>query len=237
MASPVLFDLYGTLVDLRLNEDTPAVWNGVAAAIRDLGGDTTRTPEVRDRFLGMLTEEGARREHGFVMEAVFRRLLESYGASADVAALGSAFRRLSTDELSLRAYVRPLFEALRRKQYAIGIVSNTEAVLTRCDLERCPILLSADTIVLSSDVGVRKPDSRIFGIALNRLHATPSASVFIGNSLAEDIEGARRAGLRAIYLDDAAAGVEPLTADGTSLCVAPTGAAIAMALEAFGYPL
>lgn len=233
----VLFDLYGTLVDLRLNEDTPALWTGVAAAIRDLGGDTARASDVRARFLGMLKEESARRETGFVMEAVFRRLLESSGATADVASLGRVFRRLSTDERSLRAYVRPLFEALRRNQYAFGIVSNTEALLTRFDLERCPILLSADAIVLSSDVGVRKPDPRIFRIALDRLQAAPASSVFIGNSFAEDVEGARRAGLRAVYLDDAATGVEPLAEDGSILRVAPEGGALIAALEALGYSL
>jgi FMN phosphatase YigB (HAD superfamily) len=93
----------------------------------------------------------------------------------------------------------------------LGIVSNTEAVLTRFDLDCYPVLLDADTIVLSSDV--RTPDVQIFEIALERLHAATETAVFVGNSMAEDVEGARRAGLRALYLDDRATGLEPLDTD------------------------
>jgi putative hydrolase of the HAD superfamily len=168
------------------------------------------------------------------MEPTFRRLLASFGAADDVAYLGRAFRRLSLEELAVRSYVAPLFEALRQSSCAFGIVSNTEAVLTRFDLDRWPVLLSADAIVLSSEVGVRKPDPRIFQIALDRLHAAPASTVVVGNSIADDIQGARRAGLRAVYLDEGATGVEPLDGDRSVLRVSPTHAALSQALQALG---
>lgn len=212
----VLFDLYGTLIDIQLNEDLPALWEGLAMAIRRRGGVVASAPDVRTRFHQILHDEAQRREHGFLMEPTFRRLLASCGATDDVAYLGRTFRQLSTQALTVRPYAGPLFEALRRRSAAIAIVSNTEAVLTRFDLDCCPLLLSADTIVLSSDVGVRKPDPQIFEIALDRLHAAPESAVVVGNSLTEDIDGARRAGLHAVYLDDQARGILPM-GDGTSV--------------------
>jgi putative hydrolase of the HAD superfamily len=129
-----------------------------------------------------------------------------------------------------------VFHALRLTRCRIGIVSNTEAVLTRSDLERFPILLSADTVVLSSEAGVRKPDPALFRIALERLHASADSCVVVGNSLAEDVEGARRAGLRAIYVEDGAVGVEPmLERQGVVLRAEPALEALTLALQRFGW--
>jgi putative hydrolase of the HAD superfamily len=147
--------------------------------------------------------------------------------------MGREFRRFSIEELALRPYVRPLFERLHDSCCTVGIVSNTEAVLTRFDLDCYPVLLEADTIVLSSDVGVKKPDVQIFEIALERLHAATEAAVFVGNSMADDVEGARRAGLRALYLDDRATGLEPLETD--VLRVRPSLSTLSDALHRFGW--
>lgn len=136
------------------------------------------------------------------MESVFQRLLISLRAGEHVGRIGRLFRQLSLKELTIRPYVAPLFDALRCSGTKTGIVSNTEAVLTQFDLARFPILLAADTVVLSSDVGVRKPDPQIFRLALERLHAEPASAVFIGNDWTADILGARGVGLRAIHVYD-----------------------------------
>jgi putative hydrolase of the HAD superfamily len=229
----VLFDLYGTLVDVRLNEDAPTLWAGLAAVVRELGGALEHSSDVRDRFRQILDEEARHGREGFLLEPTFRRLLACFGAGENVAHLGREFRRLSAEELTLRSYVAPLYEQLHRSGCTIGIVSNTESVLTQFDLDYHPLLFSSDTIVLSSEVGVRKPDVRIFEIALDRLHAAAEAAVFVGNSMAEDIEGARRAGLRAIHLDDGATGIAPLTRD--VLRVRPSLSTLKDALQRFGW--
>lgn len=146
----VLFDLYGTLVDIQVDEDSPALWAGSSAALKG-SRESVGPVEMRSRFQSMLREESEGGREGFIMEPVFRGLLASLGASEDVGRIGRLFRQLSLKELTLRSYVVPLFEGLRRSGARIGIVSNTEAVLTRFDLDRFPILLMVDTIVLSSD--------------------------------------------------------------------------------------
>jgi len=55
--------------------------------------------------------------------------------------------------------------------------------------------------VYSCDVGYRKPDSRIFNIALKRASLTPAETLFIGDSVTADICGANRAGLMSVLKD------------------------------------
>jgi len=232
----VLFDLYGTLLRIRLNEDSPALWEALAAEIAAAARTSALPAEVRRRYRAILAEEGRSRPDGFLMEAVFRRLLASFDAPTDVDRFGRVFRERSIEELALQPYVAPLLADLRRSPVRIGIVSNTEAVLTRFDLDRFPLLRSVDDIVLSSEVGVRKPDPRIFQIALERLRATAGSTVFVGDSLTDDVDGARRAGLMAIHLDPAAPGVDRLAdAAGLVLRARPTLDAIVAALRVAGW--
>jgi putative hydrolase of the HAD superfamily len=233
-ATCVLFDLYGTLLDVRLCEDSPRLWEGLAAAVRGCGGADPHPAELRRRFQLILKEEGLRRQEGFLMEPTFSRLLASFGARDEVAHVGSIFRQLSIEALTIRPYVAPLFARLRRASCAFGIVSNTESVLTQFDLDCHPLLRSVDAIILSSEVGVRKPQVEIFQIALGRLNAMAAATIFVGNDVAVDIEGARRAGLKAVYLDETAPGVEPLPGDSLAVRVTPTLHALTQALQSLG---
>lgn len=231
----VLFDLYGTLVDIQVDEDSAALWAGLSRALES-SSDSVGPVEVRSRFQSILREECGRGREGFIMEAVFRRLLASLEAGDDVGRIGRLFRQLSLRELTLRPYVAPLFEALHRSGSRTGIVSNTEAVFTRFDLDRLPILLTVDTTVLSSDVGVRKPDPQIFHLALERLRSDPGSAVFIGNDWAADVTGAQRVGLRAIYLDERATDRRNVATSSCGVVQAiPTLEAIVSALRTCGW--
>ena len=59
-----------------------------------------------------------------------------------------------------------------------------------------------DAVILSRDVGFRKPHPAIFWAAMARLDATPAESVFIGDRLAEDVLGAMDVGMKAIWIVD-----------------------------------
>ena len=78
-----LFDLYGTMVDIQVDEDSPRLWNGLAAAFRER--DIAVEPsDLRQRFQALLREEAERGREGFLMDPVFRRLLTSLDAGKDV---------------------------------------------------------------------------------------------------------------------------------------------------------
>jgi putative hydrolase of the HAD superfamily len=86
-----------------------------------------------------------------------------------------------------------------KKRYRLGIVSNfygnLEAVCRSAGL--APLF---SVMVDSHCVGAEKPDPKIFHAALETLHAMPETTVFVGDSLRRDREGARRAGMRFIWI-------------------------------------
>ena len=95
--------------------------------------------------------------------------------------------------------VRTVLRQLATAGIRIGLISNTQRCLTsfqsHFDLEG----LIAGT-VSSFEHGYMKPHHSIFAAALNRVGARPDESVMVGDSVRQDIEGALRAGMRAILL-------------------------------------
>lgn len=95
----------------------------------------------------------------------------------------------------------PLVDAARAAGVPVAIVSNWDArlpeLVTSLGLDR-----RVDVVVASFEVGAEKPSPRIFEVTLERLglRAGPRV-VHVGDSLSEDVAGARAAGLRAVHLD------------------------------------
>jgi HAD superfamily hydrolase (TIGR01549 family) len=106
----------------------------------------------------------------------------------------------------------PVLEELRAAHLRIGLVSNGIRDLTEFVAHH---RLDVDAIVDSRSHGRVKPHPTIFEAALERLGASPAAAVMVGDSLEEDIEGARALGMRAILIDreDRHPEVEPRLTD------------------------
>ena len=92
----------------------------------------------------------------------------------------------------------PVLEELRAAQLRIALVSNGIR-----DLEEFVVhhRLDVDAAIGSRAHGRVKPHPTIFQAALARLGVEPEDTVMVGDSLAEDIEGARALGMRAILID------------------------------------
>ena len=93
---------------------------------------------------------------------------------------------------------RPVLESLSER-YGLGIVSNFYGNLDAvCRGAGLAALFGA--IVDSQSVGAEKPDPAIFRAALEPLCATPETTLLIGDSLPRDREGARRLGMRFLWI-------------------------------------
>jgi len=90
--------------------------------------------------------------------------------------------------------------ALKEAGYRMGLVSNVTLLpaLMREDLSTLGFDAYLDATVFSSEVGVRKPDARIFRAALERLDADPKETVFVGDRRIDDVGGAQAVGMRGI---------------------------------------
>lgn len=84
--------------------------------------------------------------------------------------------------------------------YKLAVLSNTMSDIPRRFLTARGLGELFEVIVCSSDLGVRKPDERAFRYVLDRVELSPREAVFVGDSLEEDIAGARKVGLTAIWV-------------------------------------
>ena len=104
----------------------------------------------------------------------------------------------SAENFELFEDVLPVLEELRAARVKIGLVSNGIRDLTVFVTHH---RLEVDAIVDSRSHGRVKPHPTIFEAALAELGVRPSAAVMVGDSLEEDVEGARGLGMRAILVD------------------------------------
>ncbi|MCD0487539.1 YjjG family noncanonical pyrimidine nucleotidase [Pedobacter sp. MC2016-14] len=88
-----------------------------------------------------------------------------------------------------------------QKKYTLHIISNgfKETTLTKMDV--CGLNCYFKNVIISEDVGVNKPDRRVFEYALEKAAALKSESIMIGDSLEADIRGAQDFGMKAIYFN------------------------------------
>jgi epoxide hydrolase-like predicted phosphatase len=104
----------------------------------------------------------------------------------------------------LVAFIRSL-----RPSYLTGVISNAWPE-TRRWLENEWLIADAfDQIVISAEVGVAKPDPRIFHLALDGLEVTPKESVFIDDFDA-NVKAAREIGIYSIFFRDPEQTIEEL---------------------------
>jgi putative hydrolase of the HAD superfamily len=215
----VLLDWGGTLMDDEWSDEIAL--EGFRAGLSALARDGL---PAADAFIAHLTEHEA----------------ELFPATGDdepdlVAAMATAFRDQGVDlaDDDIRMYLRAtndvwsssyvlassthaLLEALRARGLKLALVSNTISPrwLMEPVLERMGLVERLDAIVLSSEVGKRKPHPAIFERALDELGAAPVEALFVGDRLKADVLGASRVGMKTVQAlwfraDDAPVEVEP----------------------------
>ncbi|HEY3202945.1 MAG TPA: HAD family hydrolase [Thermoanaerobaculia bacterium] len=90
-------------------------------------------------------------------------------------------------------------EALRGRGYRLAVVSNADGRVRHL-LESAGLASLLEFILDSAEVGVEKPDPRIFHAATEWLGLSPSACAYVGDIYEIDIAGAKRAGLEPVLL-------------------------------------
>jgi HAD superfamily hydrolase (TIGR01509 family) len=89
-----------------------------------------------------------------------------------------------------------------RPRYKVGLLSNAWDDLRQTMHDRWSMDVLFNDMVISAEVGLIKPDARIYHLALNRLGVQPAEAIFIDDMLI-NVEAARREGMYGIqYLDN-----------------------------------
>lgn len=94
-------------------------------------------------------------------------------------------------------------------RYRMGIVSNGVGEAQRLRLQAGRLERYFDALAVSDDLGIGKPDPRIFQAALDQMGLAREEVLFVGDSLRDDYEGALRAGIDFIFYNRKRTPLEP----------------------------
>ena len=92
-----------------------------------------------------------------------------------------------------------MLEALKTGGYRLGIITNGRTAFQLSNIRALGIEAYFNTIVISEQEGVKKPEKTIFQRALERIGLEAHEAVFVGDHLINDIKGAKDVGMKAIW--------------------------------------
>jgi putative hydrolase of the HAD superfamily len=195
----VLFDLGGTLVSTT---EIPEIYrkileaHGIPRSIEEISHAQEETEKHLDiQELAVLFEEYWIRWN--------LQILSRLGIKQNVEALAETITDRWWDyaDVMLHPDVEETLQKLRVMGLKIGIVTNGLESDYRPILQKVGLLDFFDVKVGIDNVGKMKPHRDIFLYALNELEVLPSETLFVGDELMADYEGAKKAGLTPLLID------------------------------------
>jgi len=199
----ILFDFYGTLVDVHTDEQPLAPWQVLASWLSYRSGKFDACVlrqtyfDAAQRRLDESTEE-----HPDVdVVAIFAAILRDGGGDpADALPAAQLLRSLTIEHWRVYEESPAVVSALAER-FPLALISDSQEPYLLPELRRSGLAEHFGTIVVSSRYGYRKPDARLFRVALDQLGIAPSEAVYVGNSWERDVIGARNAGVRPILIE------------------------------------
>ena len=199
VASCVLFDLYGTLMIQDAPDDVTLagrIGRLLAALGHEVDGGTL-ADALAATSVPYVASDGL---------TPFERLLsESCHAigvplsRSDVRVLASRCSREWQSHLKLDAASAPVLQELRQRRQVGLVTSYDHPPHVRDALQTADMADAFETVVVSGEVGIKKPDAAIMHLALGRLGMGASQAVYVGDSIV-DYEAATAAGMRFVLI-------------------------------------
>jgi HAD superfamily hydrolase (TIGR01549 family) len=203
-AKGVFFDLYGTLLILGDMKQAWSDWMGMfhsGLCRHGLSLDETSFAHHCEQFFGK--EEPPPAIDGLtVFERRIHHLASNLGLAVELPEIKGIATRATN---AWQTHVRPDPEAvellrLLRQSKTLALISNFDhpphahRVLRETGFDEF-----FQTVVVSGDVGIKKPDPGIFRIALNKTGLSAEEVIYVGDTQ-EDVDGATAAGIRPVLI-------------------------------------
>lgn len=204
----LLFDLYGTLIDIETDEGMEEIYRSISHFLNYQEIYLHRW-ELKDRYYEIMKQQKEERDetHPEInVEAIWNTLLRQEGMEASPACqelavtLAQLYRGISRKRLQLYAGVKETLDELR-SGYPLALVSDAQPCFAVPEIKAVGLEGYFDPVIISANYGFRKPDPRLTEKAINSLKLQPSEMIYIGNDMYRDIYGANRLGIKTIFFD------------------------------------
>lgn len=191
----VFFDLDGTLCYYRADRQK----------VLDVIANKLDIPRLKDTEYIQIYERIYRCKSTSknVRVETFRELLKNYGLKdkrvKDLAFyLAQRYSQLWDKSVTLFPYTKKVLQALHNC-YLLGLLTNGSVDIQAKKIARLRLSQYFDKVIISGSLGIHKPDPRVFDISLKEFNLQPFEAVHVGNSLYDDIAGAKKAGWHTIW--------------------------------------
>ena len=217
----LVFDLYGTLVDIHTEEDDQ-VWEKTAFYFGFYGAHYTGA-ELKSAFQTAMKAREAKAGQSYEcfpdipFEEVMAELFRAKGITENADTLGinaaQLFRISSLDYVKLYPHALQALAKLRKAGYRLWLLSNAQRVFTAYELRQLGLGDQLDGIYISSDYQCRKPDLRFYQALIDERKLDVTKTLMIGNDRQTDIAGAKTAGMATLYMHTALTPADQAEAD------------------------
>lgn len=207
----LIFDLYGTLVDIH-TEENDLVWEKTALYFGYYGAHYT-SRSLRSAFEQELKSRHAQAGQSYEcfpdlpFEPIMAKLFRDAGVEKDADALGihaaQLFRICSTEYIRLYPGALEALAKLRQSGHRLWLLSNAQRIFTAYELRHLGVSDQLDGIFISSDYGCRKPDIRFYQALIQEKGLDIQKCLMIGNDRETDIAGAKALGMATLYMHTA----------------------------------
>jgi putative hydrolase of the HAD superfamily len=202
----VLFDLYGTLVDIWTDEWDFSTYH-ILSQFLSYYEIYYRPEQLAAKYQEKTAEKMMAYPGPFGEVDVFQVfeeiLVEGWRKQPErslVVWLARLFRSLTRRRFGLFGDTRPVLETLNGN-YLLGVVSDAQWVFSEPEIRMLDLNKYFDTIVLSSRYFIRKPDPQIYAHALRALRVEPAEALYVGNDPEADVTGPQAIGMPVILID------------------------------------
>ena len=204
-----IFDLYGTLIDIKTDEHCKKTWTKYAGWLRKEGiyydwhylrhifEKKCREGLAEKRETGKYEYPEDDRFH--VYADICRAKRPDY-TDEQVYHAGEVFRDCSASYMRLYPHTLNVLEGVKAAGRKIFLLSNAQRMYTWQELERTGITGYFDDIFISSDWDFVKPDRACWDVLIKKHGLNVSECVMIGNDSVNDIKGADAVGMDAAYV-------------------------------------
>ena len=202
-----IFDLYGTLVDIRTNEYETGVWEKLSETL-NFYGVYYNVDELREAYFSscelQITLGKKKYQYPEVdVVEVFRHIFENKNKKTSkplATHIAQQFRAFSTQHIRLFDGVTDVLKDLRRAGKKLYILSNAQACFTKPELSKLGLRKYFNGVMYSSDEGCAKPDGMFFSRLTEKYGLNRKDCIYIGNDPVTDVDGARNAKIDCLWL-------------------------------------
>ena len=206
MLKGIIFDLNGTLIDILTDEWSDDIYRTTAFFLGYSG--VMITPEaLREKYF-ILNREQRRRSveaypefdavkifHDIILAN--QRMTEIDAGKLAVAA-AQVYRAATLRKLQLYPGVKEVLRELKHT-FKLAALSDGQSAWALPELRMAGLDEFFAQATVSGDLGFRKPDRRMFDLALAELDLPPEEVIFVGNDMFRDIYGGNCAGLKTVF--------------------------------------